>query len=97
LRRQPRLTEEVPASRRNAVEPRDTRSFTGRYLKSRDMMKIESTEQAKAFALFLAFERKRHLDDIKTIDRKLGIIREKWNIVTDDMEIEDCWVNDEEI
>lgn len=44
------------------------------------MPKLMDKKEAKAFARFLIWEHKRHVDDLKVIKRKLQKIREKWHL-----------------
>lgn len=43
-------------------------------------MKLENREQAKAFLMFLAMERERHLDDIDAIDKSWKSVATTWKI-----------------
>ena len=45
--------------------------------------KIRSKQQAEMFALFLACERNRHLDDIYRADHDLENLVKTWGIVID--------------
>lgn len=54
--------------------------------------RLETFTEARAFALFLAKERKRHLDDVKKIDEDLWKMRDKWGVeVPKDADL-DTWI-----
>jgi len=42
---------------------------------------IKSREEAEMFALFLACERNRHLDDVAAADSDLVALAKGWNII----------------
>uniref|UniRef100_A0A6H1ZUI6 Uncharacterized protein n=1 Tax=viral metagenome TaxID=1070528 RepID=A0A6H1ZUI6_9ZZZZ len=42
--------------------------------------RLETIEEAKAFASFLAAERNRHLEDIKNAEQDLLLLQSKWGI-----------------
>ena len=52
---------------------------------------LETVDEAKALAYFLAKERKRHNKDIVQIDKDLVKIKEKWKIDIPDPDVE-VWV-----
>uniref|UniRef100_A0A6M3JUM5 Uncharacterized protein n=1 Tax=viral metagenome TaxID=1070528 RepID=A0A6M3JUM5_9ZZZZ len=64
------------------IEAADTKAIkfrTGDVLK-KTIVHIENTDQAKAFAYYLAKERNRHEDDIDKISLDLEKIKEKWGV-----------------
>jgi len=44
---------------------------------------IQSKEEAKMFALFLASERNRHLEDVANAEKDLKALEDKWGITVD--------------
>ena len=69
---------------------------------------LKNIHEAVAFAMFLVWEKKRHLDDILMIDQKLHLISKKWGInvvangkkwVVDGVELSESemWIDEKDI
>lgn len=57
-------------------------------------MKLNNKDEALAFAKFILFERKRHLDDIEWIDKVLMKLSKKWDLI---IAVSDYKINGEEL
>ena len=70
------------------------------------MSKLRSRDEAVAFARFLLWEHKRHMDDLEMIAKKLMILKERWDIKSDyvtytlngeKLTEEAMWIDEEDI